>query len=255
MAQFPYLPLFTDAYIADTMHLDCMESGAYLHLLIAAWRSPDCNLPDDDKMLARMAKCSPRQWVKVRGAVMAFWTLSEHKWSQKRLLNERVYVTAKRDQQSQAGKASALKRLQSSSTDVVPPLATDGQQPILTPIPTPIEGKKKKEVYTAPVDAGDFDSFWVLYPRKLEKKAARKAYQTALKTASPEDLLTGLTAYCEEIIRNRTETRFIKHCTTWLNQGCHEDDHTEIIHPGGSNQGRRSFAEIASETISRMERG
>ena len=148
MAQFPYLPLFTDAYIADTMHLDCMESGAYLHLLIAAWRSPDCDLPDDDKMLARMAKCTPRQWVKIRPAVMAFWTLEEHKWTQKRLLGERQYVTAKRDQQSQAGKASALKRKENSSTDVAPPLPTDGQQPIPTPTPTPkVKGKKSKKEY------------------------------------------------------------------------------------------------------------
>ena len=115
--------------------------------------------------------------------------------------------------------------------------------------------RREEEVSTAPIAAGDFDSFWALYPRKLEKKAARKSYQTALKTTSPEDILTGLTAYCEEIRRNGTETRFIKHCTTWLNQGCWEDDHTEIIHPGGNNQKPRGFAEIALEVGASMARG
>jgi uncharacterized protein YdaU (DUF1376 family) len=144
MAQFPALPLWTDSYLADTMHLDCVESGAYLHLLIAAWRSPDCMLPDDDKRLARFAKCSTRQWAKIKPVVMAFWTLDEHKWSQKRLLKERFYVTAKREQQSQAGKVSALKRNETSTTNVIPPLQreTNGEA---TPIPIPIPFNRKEE--------------------------------------------------------------------------------------------------------------
>ncbi len=146
MAQFPSLPLWTDSYLADTMHLDCLESGAYLHLLIAAWRSPDCSLPDDDKRLARFAKCTPRQWKKVKPTVMEFWTLSEHKWFQKRLLKERNYVSDKREQQSQAGKASALKRLQSSSTDVASPLQRKANGKA-TPIPIPIPTTTPKEVF------------------------------------------------------------------------------------------------------------
>lgn len=140
MAEFPHLPLFTDAYIADTMHLDCTESGAYLHLLMAAWRSVDCSLPDDDKKLCRMARCTPRQWSKMRATILDFFTLENHKWTQKRLLKERVYVTAKSDQASRAGKASALKRKETRSTDVAPTLqrkANGTPTPIPIPIPTP----------------------------------------------------------------------------------------------------------------------
>ena len=53
MAEFPALPLFTDALLGDTTHLDATEFGAYLLMLIVAWRSPDCALPDDDRYLAR----------------------------------------------------------------------------------------------------------------------------------------------------------------------------------------------------------
>lgn len=59
MAAFPAMPLFTDAYLADTRHLTTEEHGAYLLLLMCAWRSRGCALADDDKALARPALRQP----------------------------------------------------------------------------------------------------------------------------------------------------------------------------------------------------
>ncbi len=47
MAKFPHLPLWTDAYMADTLHLTHEEHGLYLMLLMTIWRSPDCKIPND----------------------------------------------------------------------------------------------------------------------------------------------------------------------------------------------------------------
>ena len=55
MAEFPALALWTDAYLADTRHLSTLEHGAYLLLMMEAWRRPHCDLPDDDRVLARLA--------------------------------------------------------------------------------------------------------------------------------------------------------------------------------------------------------
>lgn len=52
MAQFPALPLFTDAWIADTKHLSIYERGLYMDLLVLMWRTPECRVPDDRKWLA-----------------------------------------------------------------------------------------------------------------------------------------------------------------------------------------------------------
>jgi len=98
MAEFPYLPMWTDAYLADTTHLRTEEHGAYLLLLFAAWRNADCSLPDDDAILARLAGMSAPKWSAAKPIVMSFWVLDKRKkkWTQKRLKDEREKATVKK---------------------------------------------------------------------------------------------------------------------------------------------------------------
>ncbi|MCJ2105854.1 DUF1376 domain-containing protein [Methylobacterium sp. E-041] len=104
MSSFPSLPLFTDAYIADTAHLTMEEHGAYLRLLMFAWRSKGCRLANDDVFLARTLGISTPKWLKIKPTVMAFWTLSGGFWSQRRLSKEHAFVTEKVKKRRAAGK-------------------------------------------------------------------------------------------------------------------------------------------------------
>lgn len=131
MADFPSLPLFTDSFISDTVHLDATETGAYIMLLMSAWRTPTNSLPDDDRRLCRYARCSAKQWQRIKPAVMQFWTLTDSGWRQKKLDKVRRKVEAQRELMSAAGKASALKRQETNSANVAPPL----QQPKPKPKP------------------------------------------------------------------------------------------------------------------------
>jgi uncharacterized protein YdaU (DUF1376 family) len=72
MAEFPAFPLWTDAYLGDTIHLTTIEHGAYLLLLMAMWRN-DGKLPDDDRMLARYARMTQGQWGRVSVTIRAFF--------------------------------------------------------------------------------------------------------------------------------------------------------------------------------------
>lgn len=94
MANLPFMPFWTDAYLADTVHLTTEQHGAYLLLLFQAWRSPDCSLADDDELLALQAKVSPAKWKAMKPIVMAFWKLDKRRkrWVQKRLRIEREKV-------------------------------------------------------------------------------------------------------------------------------------------------------------------
>jgi uncharacterized protein YdaU (DUF1376 family) len=98
------MPIFGDAYIADTRHLSLEEHGAYYLLLLIAWRSEDCSLPDDDKRLAQMLGISPAKWAKLKPTIMAFWALERGRWTQKRQKKEHDFVTEKRAKNADAAK-------------------------------------------------------------------------------------------------------------------------------------------------------
>lgn len=150
MAEFPAMPLFTDAYLGDTTHLTTLEHGAYLLLLVAQWRSRDCRLPDDDNLLARYTKCGPAEWRKIREILSPFFLIRGGFWIQLRLQDEWNFVRDKREKNIRAGKVSALKRKGRHSTDVITPVSTEwqheGNQPT-THNPQPI---KKESLTTTP---------------------------------------------------------------------------------------------------------
>ena len=103
MADFPYLPLWTDAYLADTQHLTNEEHGVYLRLLMVAWRSPDCSLPNDDKRLRTIVSMSADEWASIRDEIMGFFTVDGDQIYQKRLVQERHIREARRDAGSKGG--------------------------------------------------------------------------------------------------------------------------------------------------------
>lgn len=67
-----------------------------------------------------------------------------------------------------------------------------------------------------------FDEFWKVYPRRVAKQAAMKAYKRALKLVPPDTILRGAERYAEK--RRGEDINFTKHPTTWLNGGCWDDD-------------------------------
>lgn len=58
-----------------------------------------------------------------------------------------------------------------------------------------------------------FESWWLSYPRKIDKVEARKAYVRARRKASAEELVIGLLRY-----RFADEKRLIPHPATWLHK-------------------------------------
>jgi hypothetical protein len=67
-----------------------------------------------------------------------------------------------------------------------------------------------------------FDEFWKEYPKKSDKRVALKAFKSAMKRTTFEQILAGVIAY-----RQGTETieqRFVKNPATWLNADAWENE-------------------------------
>lgn len=119
MAQFPAMPLWTDAYLGDTSHLTTIEHGAYLLLLFAMWRS-DGSLPDDDKLLSRYAKLTPGQWARIKPVIMPFFTVRNGRLTQGRLTDELKAVRQHSRKQSDRAKARWLKTKDTGDAAAMP---------------------------------------------------------------------------------------------------------------------------------------
>lgn len=90
--------------------------------------------------------------------------------------------------------------------------------------------RKKEETPSSPAAPPmEFDSFWAIYPKKVAKQAALKAWTKATKHVDPETITAGAKRYAEFTANERTEKKFIKSPDGWLNAGRWEDD-TEPAH-------------------------
>jgi hypothetical protein len=68
-----------------------------------------------------------------------------------------------------------------------------------------------------------FDEFWSLYPRKIAKATARKAWA---KLSAEQQLMAAkaINTHCEYWKSKETELEFIPHASSWLNGERYEDE-------------------------------
>lgn len=81
----PFIPFFVDAYLADTIHLNTEEHGAYMLLLINMWRGGYKPLPDDKKIFCKITGLSDYKWQRVREKLEPFFLIADGHWRHKRM--------------------------------------------------------------------------------------------------------------------------------------------------------------------------
>lgn len=82
--------------------------------------------------------------------------------------------------------------------------------------------RKPKNARNAPARSLEFDSFWSIYPRKVSKETARKAWTKAIARVDHEVILAAVSRMAND--PNLPEMQYIKHPATWLNAGGWEDE-------------------------------
>ena len=84
-----------------------------------------------------------------------------------------------------------------------------------------------------------FPAFWLLYPKKVAKFDAEKAWNK-LSEADRLDAIIGLVAWRQAWVR-RNEMQFVPHAATWLNGHRWED---ELPENWGGTHGSHAAAQI-----------
>jgi hypothetical protein len=74
----------------------------------------------------------------------------------------------------------------------------------------------------------DFDNFWKLYPKKVAKADALKAWNKAIKTKTAERLLELTKAYAEGKL---PEDKYIPYPASWLNKELYESVEVAEVKP------------------------
>lgn len=133
MAALPYIQLYVADYLADTMHLDAEEHGAYLLLIMNYWQT---GKPIPKSRLQKIARVSNERWTSVERSLSEFFNETDGCWVHGRIERDLDSVHQAQEQKSAAGKASAQARMNKKATTVQRPFNDRS-----TTVEIPLNGK------------------------------------------------------------------------------------------------------------------
>lgn len=99
------MPLYVGDYLSATGRLTTEQHGAYLLILLDYWKNGPP--PNDDAVLAQIARLSLPAWRKAKPSLIGFFEVQNGQLIQKRVEKERERAVDLTEKRSKAGKASA----------------------------------------------------------------------------------------------------------------------------------------------------
>ncbi len=189
-------------YASHTRHLTLIEDIAYRRLLDAYYLH---ERPLIDCLTTVARQINMRDYEnEVEAVLIEFFEHTDDGWISRRADREIAHYRSKIEQASKAGKASAERRLNARSTDVQP---TNNHKPITN----------------NHISNDRFDEFYKVYPKKVAKEQAIKAW----KKIKPNDELFDkiIKSIKSQGLADR-DKQFVPNPATWLNGKRWEDEVT-----------------------------
>lgn len=150
-----WMPLYIADYLGDTLHLQAEQHGAYLLLLMAAWKRGG-HVPGDPEELAGIARVPLERWQSHTSAkVLPFFRHDGAIYWHDRVLAELESARTNVAQKAKAGAAGAAARWQKDGKRMADAMPSQSQTDAPSPSPSPItfpEGKVKRKAVES-VDA------------------------------------------------------------------------------------------------------
>ena len=152
MSKAPAMPMYWDAYLADTTHLTTEEHGAYMLLLAAMWRRNGA-VPDNDKDNARILGLTPAKWRKIKARFIA--TISGFRVEDDAITQEKLQktwkITQEKIEKNRSNGAKGGRAAASKNNDLGQANAANSQERKATiPEPEPEPDKEEAKASLSP---------------------------------------------------------------------------------------------------------
>ncbi len=93
-----------------------------------------------------------------------------------------------------------------------------------------------------------FDDFWKIWPRKVARKAAEKAWRSAVKRSPYETIIAAAASYAAS--REGKDQTFTAHASTWLN-GDRWEDQKQLAETASPGEGKTSQDQFYRDWINK----
>lgn len=199
MASRPWYAFYPKDYEQKTAHLTFVQDCAYRRLLDHYYMSGK-PLPANAEHLHRMCRAfADTEQAAIDFILTNFFLKTKRGFVQSRVKDE----LAKAESLSETRRKAAKSRYAKAPAIAVQKHTQSQSQ-----------SHKKKETDSADKSAM-FVEFWAEYPKKVARRAAERAYLSALSRAPAAEVLAGLKRY--RLTVDGKEPRYIAHAATWLN--------------------------------------
>jgi len=219
MSESPYFQFYASDWLAGTRGLTAAEMGVYITLLAMMYER-EAPIDMDHDRLARLCGATPAAFKKCLSALIEEGKIQS---TEKGLLNKRAFKEiAFREKKREVNSANASKRWGKTQRKQRKIDATALNSQCETDAPQNQNQNQRVSLNRDTPRERDFTAFWEEYPSKIGKQAAKKKYDAAIKAGVPhETIMAGLERYVRS---DRVRKGFVKAPTTWLNQGCWDDE-------------------------------
>ena len=196
--KLPSLPLFTDTFSAETVHLSNEQVGMYIRLLCFAWTKK--GKPFSTLSAERICQCINENCKETVKKLLQEFFINTEKiendtidtWVQKRISTEMNYLLDYYAKKSESGKRGVQAKRKFASSESKAPI----------PIPIPIPKNNT------------FDVFWNnLSIKRGSKKNAERSFRKICQDYDPIELSKLYNLHASKI----QDKQFVPHVVTWLN--------------------------------------
>lgn len=213
--KLPSLPLFTDTFQAETIHLENSRVGVYIRILCFNWTKHSKPFKKEDAY--RICQCAYDKECRndVEEVLKEFFLHDKetNTYTHKRLVKEYQYIQQMYQKKSQAGRKGMESRWFASDNKTITPI------PIPNPIPNNI------------IDI-HFENFWkALQIKRGPKFMARKRFEQKFRNNLDENISKQLADKFNRYSSKVKDKEFVCHVSTWLSQERYIDEDENAKQP------------------------